>query len=328
MRPALAKLPVRILLATLLSLAGCELPGKGEDARPIVLHLSLDDSLVRFDSVHVALTHPADPGNELENVWKGPLPDPTKIPAHTLTVATDPFLVKVLGFRKVYGFNSREQLAMSTHIIYEHGSKRVVYQAVPVQVPFNRLARLTPSEGTLEPPFNLDVSTYQLSLPRGVSVVSFDVLSEYTRAIIAVGGQPARAGSPRLFAVGDKDTTVAITVFDQEQTRTYTVKVIPVKPPPVVLDSLWYSIGTLTPAFHPDTLAFLLVIPSAASSVDIKLWPADPANQSAFFAGQNVFPGQANTVRLNAPGDTTLKTMAVSKDTSRRDYTIRIGRAK
>lgn len=316
-----------MLLAAVLALSGCIFTGDPEGDRPIVLHLSVADSLLDYDSVHIALTPADNPDKELEFVHRGHLFS-AQIPTHTLEVVKDPFMVKVLAFRKVVGLDSREQLALGTYIFYEGGRKRVERLVVPPLVPFNRLLVLVPSQGTLEPVFKMDVTAYSLRLPRGVTSLTFDTEPEYFKAAVAVGGEPVRSGAPkRVFAIGSRDTTISVTVTDLQQTRVYQVQVIPEKPLSLALDSVWNSQGTLVPAFHPDSVSYKLVLPAVISSVDFKLWPRDPGNTVLTFEGAVIFPGAQRTVRVDTAGGSVTALAVLARDGDTRGYRFTVIRS-
>lgn len=326
---AFAKGCARLLAASALALSGCDLLGKSGEERPIILHLSLDDSLSAYDSVHIALTPITDPSVELEHVHRGILFKPSTMPAYTLKKARDPFIVTVQGFRKIYGgLNPREQRAMATYIFYEGGKKRIERPVLPPLEPFNQLSRLVPGAGNLAPIFNPAVQDYTLRLPRGTASVTLDIEPEYPKAAVTMGGEAVPPGATRrTVAVAGKDTLVTITVTDLLQPRSYRVLVSPEKALPLALDSVWNSVGVLAPAFHPDSLDYQLVLPSVISSVDFKLWPADPPNTAMAFQGSAIFPGAQRTVYVDAPGGTVTATAALTRSGATREYRFKVIRS-
>lgn len=326
---ALAKGFACLSAVSALILSGCDLLGKSGEERPVILHLSLDDSLSYYDSVLVALTPFNDPSTELEYVHRGFLASPKVMPAYTVKRARDPFIVKVEGFRKVsVGMNPREQLAVSTLILYEGGRKQIRRPLVPAQVPFNYLARLAAGTGSLTPIFNPSVQDYTLRLARGTTSVILDIEAEYPKAAITVGGEAVLPGAnKRTVAVAGKDTLVTITVTDLLQPRSYQVLVSPEKALPLALDSVWNSVGTLAPAFHPDSLAYQLILPSVISSVNFKLWPADPPNTAMTFQGSAIFPGAQRTVYVDTAGATVTAIAVLTRSNVTREYRFQVTRS-
>lgn len=324
MRLPPATLHARLLLAATLSLTGCNLLEKEQPPAPVILYLSLDDSLSRYDSVTVHIADGADTGREIQRVWAGALPTPSQVPPCTLTGSKDNFLVKVRAYR------GKGQLGVETYIYYEGGRKRVVHNALPPLVPFNWLARLTPSTGILEPVFNPDVLGYSLPLAANVASVSFDVVAAYTgKALVVVGDQTVAPGvPPKAFPVDTADFTVPITVTDLGTTRLYQVMVVPPKPLKVELSRMELSAGaTMVPAFKPETEIYNITIPSTLGSVDITCWPADPVSMTLVVLGEPTFAGSAKRIVLDRPGATTVVTIGVSRGGDHKEYTVFVARA-
>lgn len=314
-----SNLPAGLLLAALLPLSGCSLQDAGQG--PIVLHLSLHDSLKRYDSVQVMIADAARPDLDLERVRTGPLSE-LRIPAYTLTKAGDPFVVKVRGYR------GNHQLALETHIYYESGRKRVVHQGVPPQVPNNWLTLLEPSVGELTPAFSLDRLEYTLDLPPNTPVLYFDVTPVYGRAVTTVAGDTLKVGaSQKVFAISGDPFTVPITVTDLGSPRTYNVRVKPVFPK-ARLDSIWHSAGALEQPFHPDSGNITVILPDTVNSVQLKFWTADDATTTITYAAQPIFAGVARTVTLSSrPSHVEVASIVVQKSADNRfEYTLTVKR--
>lgn len=324
MRHPFANLPARILLGAALSLSGCQLLEKDQASPPIVLHLTLADSLSLFDNVTVVVADGVDTARVLDTIWPSlPLPNPAQIPSRTLTGVKDPFMVRVMGYR------SAGQLAVETLIFYEGGRKRVVQKVLPPVVPINTLARLLPSTGTLEPAFSAEVLDYRVSMKATDASVSFNVVPTYSKATVAVGGDTLKPGSvARSFAIGTTDDTVLISVADLGVTRTYRVVVVPPKPIQVELARIEHSAGTLDPPFAPSGDMFNLVVPATVGSVNLAFWPADPSSQRMFVLGQVTGAGIVKTVLLDKPGASTVVTVTVQKASTNKDYVFFVSRAK
>lgn len=318
MRPLPVSIPAGILLAALLPLSGCNLqePGQG----PIVLHLTLHDSLQRYDSVQVAIADAARPESDLEMMRSGPL-DASQIPAYTLTKAKDPFVVKVRGYR------GNHQLALETHIYYEGGRKRVVRQEVPPQVPNNWLTSLAPSAGSLVPGFSLDHLDYTLNLPQNTAVLYFNMQPVYNRAVTTVAGDTLKiGGTPKVFPIRGEAFLVPIAITDLGTTRTYNVSVKPVVPK-ARLDSVWFSAGTLERPFDPERDSITLILPMEVNSVQLKFWTADDASTSITFGGLPLFAGEVKTVNLSSrPSHFETAKLVVRKSADEFAYTVTVQR--
>lgn len=307
------------------ALSGCDLMKQDPGEGPIVLSLSLHDSLSRYERVRVKVTSTTDTNRVLHTLHDSVLLSPSNgIRTQTLTRVKDPFLVQVRGFRELAGVAGTEQLGLSTNIYYEGGRKRVVHQPVPPMSPFNWLGRLLPSSGNLEPPFNADVLGYRLAMGPGVNSVSLEPLAAYSKAVVMVAGEVVRAGTQKAVTFGLEDTTIAVTVSDLGVVRTYQVLIVPAKPE---LDSLWVSRGALVPGFTRGHTDYNLTLPASAASVDLRFWSSDPANTVLHFRGNQITSGSLQTVAV-APGGVALTTVVVQKGAYRKEYTLRIERLR
>jgi hypothetical protein len=316
MRSKPARFLARLHLAAFLPLLGCGMQESGEG--PIVLHLTLHDSLQRYDSVQVAVADAAHPETDLEMVRSGPLRT-RQIAAYTLTRAKDPFLVKVRGYR------ANHQLALETHIYYEAGRKRVERKEVPPQVPCNWLTRLAPSAGSLSPPFSLDQLEYTLDLPPNTSILQFKTESAYDKAVTTVAGDTVKVGAAaKVFPILGDSFSVPITVTDLGAPRTYKVAVKPVNPK-ARLDSVWFSAGALQQPFDPENPFIVIVLPADVNTVQVKFWTADDASTSILIDGQRLFAGVPKTVTLSSATDGQFVAMVVQKSAENKfQYTLAV----
>lgn len=321
MRLPFTALPARLLLAASLSLSGCNLLGK--DDPPVVVKLALADSLRAYDMVRVEIADGEDTARVLKKVYEGILLTPSQLPACTLTTSTDNFLVKVRAYRGL------GQLGVETLIFYEGGRKRVVHQKLPPLVPYNLLASLKPSAGSLDPAFSPSVASYSLPLAAGTASVSFEAVAAYSgKAVVVVGGDTARPGAPaKVFQVGSASFVVPVTVIDLGTPRTYQVEIKPAKPRDVGLDSVAVSAGTLVPAFDPTIQSYEIALPANVASVDIACWPIDPGSMTIHFMGVVTFPGSANRVPLE-PGAAIVVNVGVTRGSDYLEYTFLVSRGK
>lgn len=211
------------LSAGALGLTGCGVLDREPEPGPMILNVSLHDSLSRYDRVAVILFDPADTSRALDTLWNRALSIPSsEISPFTLDPPRDAFLLKVRGYR------SGEQLGVETHILYQAGARKVSHVNLPPMIPFNTLGRLAPTPGALEPAWNPDSMSYRVQLPPGSSSVSLDVLPRYHKAILVIDGMAVPAtGTRKSFAVGPAGVTVVIQVTDLGVTRTYQVALLP-----------------------------------------------------------------------------------------------------
>lgn len=308
------------MLATVLSLVGCEITKESGPA-PIILHLSLADSLRNYDKVVVDVSPANDTSIVTENLHNNVL-DTNVIAAKTL-IATDPFVVKVRGYR------GNNQLAVQTLIYFEGGKKRVVHTTLPPLIPYNILSRLSATPGVLDPTFSPDISRYTLTMPSGATTVSFNLKSAYDKASITLNGQEVKNTDPdKVLPLANFTYTLPIMVTDLGIGRDYFVTIKPPKDIRVELDSMVWSSGVMVPPFSGSSFEYDLTLPSTSAFVDLQFWPTDPANMIMLVLAKNTIPGAKVRIELPAPGASTVVTVHVSKANESKDYTFFIKRAQ
>lgn len=301
-------------------LAGCDFLQQESGDPPIVLHLTLDDSLTRYDRAIIDVASLSDTATVLETIWAKELPSPPVLPAHTLTKVKGPFVVKVRCYR------GAGQLALETFIFYEGGRKRVVRNRVPPLVPANMLRKLNAQPGVLDPPFNPEILTYTLTLPPNVDSVAFDVSAAYPKATIMVNGQQIKSDTP--FTVPAAHHLMPILVSDLGAMRAYMVTLIPANAKPLKLDSAAWSAGSLEPAFDPDKELFTLTLPASQESVDLQFWPTDPSTTNLLVMNKATSAGTRTPVTLAAPGASTVVTVRVARGEEFKEYNFIVKRAQ
>ncbi len=125
------------------------------------------------------------------------------------------------------------------------------------------LLSLTPSTGSLFPPFNPMDTAYSLALPEGrVSVILNASPSDENASVEGAGNYDA--------SDGNAEARIVVVSRDETRTRTYTVQItaIPLSAD-VTLSGLAVSAGTLEPEFNPETTGYSLVLPEGTSTVHI-----------------------------------------------------------
>ncbi len=80
MRLAPAIPSARLLLVASLFLSGCNLLEKEQPPAPVILHLSLADSLKGYDHVTVHIADGGDTARNIHTVWDGALDTPAQLP--------------------------------------------------------------------------------------------------------------------------------------------------------------------------------------------------------------------------------------------------------
>ena len=90
------------------------------------------------------------------------------------------------------------------------------------------LSSLVPSEGTLNPTFDADTTSYTVDVDSAVSSITFTPTAEDDGATITVDGTPVASGSPSAsidLDEGDNEVPIVVTAEDETTKMTYTVTV-------------------------------------------------------------------------------------------------------
>ncbi|MEO7424112.1 MAG: cadherin-like beta sandwich domain-containing protein [Fibrobacteria bacterium] len=256
-----------------------------------VLWLKLNDSLSRYDRVHVQIFDSLSA--PVYKLWNAKLPSPgTDLPPYTLgPLSHHRFTIKVSGFK------AQEQLALETLIAYDgKGKKTVQHTELPPLRPVNGLLSLIPSSGKLSPNFLRDTLNYKVSLPAGVKSVSFTMQPENPDAMISFEGESVLTGSPtKPVNIGDTPETVQILVTDMStgvaSTRIYSLELFPTLPAGLYLASLQPSAGTLAPDFIPESQVYTLYLPEAIDTVSFVLTPSDLQTMTLLIDHKAIFSG-------------------------------------
>jgi hypothetical protein len=292
-----------------------------------VLRLKLNDSLKNYERVVVQVLDRQDTNRVLVTLWDDALPSPaTQVKPYSLLGQTNPsFIVKVTGYK------AKGQLALETMIFYDGGKKTVLHQWVPPLQTLDRLKQLTPSSGTMSPPFNKDSLNYLVTIPEGIASITFGLIAEDDEAVIRFAGDTVRSGTaskPR--AVGTVLDTVTVLVTSSAtgtaSTKMYTLILRPTKPAELFVASMTPSVGILTPAFSPEITVYSLRLPTDIDTVSFRLYPADPKTMQMTFQGTAIFPGEKSFLFTLQPGGSDVATFEVVRGAGRKYYQVTIDR--
>jgi hypothetical protein len=308
-------------------LASCQStdPAPGDQ----ILHLTLDDSLSRYDSVSIVVVDAKDTSLILERIWYGPLLFPSKIPAKTLTAAKDkPFAVKIVGY------GADDQIALRTLIYYEGGKSTVVHDPLPPVVPKKWLKRLSPSAGVLSPALNPDSLNYQLTLPDGITSFTLDIVASHQNALVVIENDTIRRGAPPpSFNVGANPDTIPVTVIDAlGMKRVFRVALVPHKPVPVELARIEIiAPEILDPEFDFETTEYVINVYAGSDSATVKFYPSDPSTMSMTLTDDGVSHSilPQNPYRAGIPKGEEVHhfTLSVKRGIETKDYELYLTRS-
>ncbi len=270
------------------------------------IRLSLNDSLARYETILVQVLDRNDTNRVLATLWNKALPNPaTDLPVLPLKEVggAQSFIVKINGYK------ARNQLALQTMIFYEPGGKTVRHDAVPPLIPLAYLETLSPSTGSMTPVFHRDSLKYNVTLPTGVTSLTFTVKAPVASAVILVAGAQVASGSAsKIIQIGSKPDTVPIAITDSSTgtpvTRIYSVTVIPTLPPGVRLASLVPSAGKLSVDFTPENQVYALYLPVGTDTVTFRVSPVDTRTMTVTVDNVAAIPGASSQV-FTVPAGTT-----------------------
>lgn len=241
---------------------------------------NLSDSLGDYSKVVITLVDPFDSGLVLDTVFAGRLADPKSLEPHVL----DPDFGG--NYRIVIrGYDAEGLLAFESRIAVVDGTPaapvRTPQGSLPAFQPKPRapgfLALLDVSGGALTPDFKADVFAYAVEVPYEVLQMAVHAVTDSVSAM-TLGGKPLLSGDisdPINLAVGRSEIVVAVRAPDGG-VRNYVVAVTRKPGNTARLAGLSLSSGSLSPAFHPDTLEYAVNVPAEAETVTVSAVSADP----------------------------------------------------
>jgi hypothetical protein len=289
--------------AAALLTAGCQTEDPPEAVT--FLRVRLNDSLARYERVLVQILDRNDSTKVLFTLWNAPLKSPASdIPGYNLkNLGTQSFIVKVMGYK------AKGQLALQTLIFYDAGVRTVLHGSVPKLKPLNWLEALSPSVSALDPHFHPDSLRYTVTMPQGVTSLTFNLTAATPTADLRVDGEPTPSGSTtKIFQVGATPDSLLITVTDTATdaalTRSYRVKLVPTPPPGLYLSSLAPSYGSFTTAFKSDVTLYVFNMDPDKDTVSFVASPVDTRTMTVTVDNQAVFPGKKSQVITVPAGGT------------------------
>ena len=198
--------------------------------------------------------------------------------------------------------------------------------------PVVELASLTVTTGstpaTLQPSFNPGTTNYTVDLSNTVTSVTVSAQPAVAGDSVTINGETTTSRPIDLGAAGTT-TPVNITVSESgTNSRTYTVLL---KKASLTgnnsLRSLSISPGSLDPRFNANTLSYEVSVGSGVDSMRVTPTLEDPA-ATMTVNGQTAASGQAQTISLQAPGQSTIVAIAVTaQNGTPKSYTVVVSRA-
>ena len=167
------------------------------------------------------------------------------------------------------------------------------------------LSGLAVSPGALQPTFSSSTLSYSISVNNPTSSVIVTATVQDPTSTLQINSQTATSGQPLTVNVPVGPSTITIQVFPQTGTaKAYAIAVNRALPGNANLSNLTASMGTLSPAFSPSTLAYALNVLNPVTSVSLTATIQDPASTMTI-NGQSVVSGTPFTVNNLGIGNTT-----------------------
>jgi hypothetical protein len=176
------------------------------------------------------------------------------------------------------------------------------------------LKSLLVGQGTLSPAFDAATLNYTVSLPNGTNATPTVVA---TTNDIYASSQTTNATDVTSATDANRTTTVVVTAQDGTTTNTYTI-VFNVEAPSsdATLSSLSVSVGTLTPGFNADTIAYTVSIPAGTTATPTTTATTTDGNATkqitdAVNVNSTVEAERTTTVLVTAQDGTTTKSYTI-----------------
>jgi hypothetical protein len=185
----------------------------------------------------------------------------------------------------------------------QNGSIRSYTVVVTRQANVN-LASLAVSAGALSPPFNKDVTEYQVNVPNAVATTTITATIEQAGSTLAINGQPVASGQvfgPVPLVVGPNSFAVSVMAPDRITVKTYTVVITRAPSSNAFLSGLTVSPGAMIPPFSPGTTAYTVINAGLFTSVVNVTATVQEPNAAITINGAAVASGTSFQVPLTGP---------------------------
>ena len=192
------------------------------------------------------------------------------------------------------------------------------------------LSNLQVSEGSMDPSFNRNITSYSDDLPGDKSSIRITPTAEVSGAAIQVNGIPVASGQqsdPINLLVGNNTINVLVTAQDGVTTKTYTIIVARAASANANLSNLEVSEGFLNPSFDPDSESYTDNVPNSITAISVTPTVED-SNSTVTVNGTSVPSGvESSPISLNVFNNTITVIVTAQDGVTTRTYTIIVNRA-
>jgi hypothetical protein len=194
--------------------------------------------------------------------------------------------------------------------------------------PVVELRSLAVTPGTLQPSFNGATTQYKADLANNITSVTVTAQPAVAGDSVTINGE---ATTSRPIALDAAGTTTPVNIVVSESgtnSRTYTVLLTKASlTGNNSLRNLSISPGPLDSPFNANTLSYEVSVASNVNSMRVTPTLDDPA-ATMTVNGQTATSGQAQTIPLNDPGQSTVISVVVTaQDGTPKQYTLVVSRA-
>lgn len=185
----------------------------------------------------------------------------------------------------------------------QDGSTRSYTIVVTRQANVN-LASLSVSAGPLSPPFNKDVTEYQVSAPNLTSSTTITATIEQAGSTLAINGQPVASGQvfgPVPLVVGPNSFAVSVMASDRITVKTYTVVINRAPSSNALLSALTVSPGVMIPTFSSGVPTYTVLNAGLFTPAANVTATVQEPNATIMINGAAVASGTPFQVLLPAP---------------------------
>ncbi|MBS0182511.1 MAG: cadherin-like beta sandwich domain-containing protein [Nitrospira sp.] len=199
----------------------------------------------------------------------------------------------------------------------------------------NNLSSLTVSQGTLEPNFNTNRTSYTVDVGSTVASITVTPRLQDTTASMTVNGQATNSGQSRTVPLNGagSNTIINIIVTAPNGTQmTYTVNVSRAAlGGNNNLSGLTVRVGTaaqaLSPTFAPSTTTYTANVGSTVTSVTVTATLQD-TDASMTIEGQGTSSGQGRSITLGAAGTSAgIDILVTAQNGSQKPYRVTVNKA-
>jgi hypothetical protein len=195
----------------------------------------------------------------------------------------------------------------------------------------NSLRSLSISPGPLDPAFNANTLSYEVSVASNVNNMRVTPTLDDPAATLRVNGQDATSGQPQTITLRNPGQSTVISVVVTAQNGTLKQYTLVVSRAALGGDNnlqrLSVSPGSLSPSFSASRTSYTVDVGGRVERISVTAAPQDQ-NASLTINGQGTNSGQARSISLGPDGSSTgIQVIVTAQNGSQKPYLITVDRA-